>query len=137
MIKDYPIGVIPLSDEEGGGFLGVVGDLPGCMSHGDSPEEALSGAHKAILEWLDQAKEEGFAIPEPGSAALRMRQERVSLLTQLRGQRQACEKLEGEVKVLRANLEALLDENKEPDERQPAWMATAVYAAGKKREHVQ
>ena len=136
MIKDYPIGVIPLSDEEGGGFLGVVGDLPGCMSHGDTPEEALSGAREAILEWLDQAKVEGLEIPEPGSAAMRMAQERASLLAQLRGQRQAFDKLEGEVKVLRASLESLLAETKDP-EGQPTWMATAIYAAGKKREHVQ
>lgn len=135
MSEHYPIGVIPCSAEDGGGYLGIVGDLPGCMSYGDTPEEALKSAQQAILEWLDEAKEQGIAIPEPGSAGVRMRQDRANLVAQLQNQKQAFDKLENEVTVLRASLDALLIEARVSDDQQPTWMAGAIYAAGKKREH--
>ena len=37
----YPVIVSPLSEEDGGGFLATVPDLPGCMSDGETPEEAI------------------------------------------------------------------------------------------------
>lgn len=135
MSKKYPIGVIPLAPEDGGGYLGVAADLPGCMSHADTPEKALEGAQKAILEWIDEAKEQGIAIPAPGSAAQRMRQDRESLLAQLTSQKQAIDNLDSEVKILRVSLEALLKEANDPDDRQPTWISAAtIYAVGKKRE---
>jgi hypothetical protein len=39
---EYPVVVEPLSGEEGGGFAAIAPDLPGCMSDGDTPEEALA-----------------------------------------------------------------------------------------------
>ena len=39
---DYPVIVQPLPAEDGGGFLALVPDLPGCMSDGETPEEALA-----------------------------------------------------------------------------------------------
>ena len=37
---DYAVMIAPLSAEDGGGFLATVPDLPGCMSDGETPEEA-------------------------------------------------------------------------------------------------
>ncbi len=46
-------------------FVADVPELPGCMSHGDTHEEALREAGVAVSLWLDTAKEFGRAIPEP------------------------------------------------------------------------
>jgi antitoxin HicB len=41
MIESYPFLIRPLADEEGGGFLIEYPDLPGCISDGETPEEAM------------------------------------------------------------------------------------------------
>jgi antitoxin HicB len=46
----YPVIVSPLSDEDGGGFLATVPDLPGCMSDGETPAEAIENVRDAIEE---------------------------------------------------------------------------------------
>ena len=42
----------PLTDEEGGGWLATFPDLPGCISDGATPEEALRNAAEAESAWL-------------------------------------------------------------------------------------
>ena len=42
----------PLTEEEGGGWLATFPDLPGCMSDGETPEEALCNAAEAETAWL-------------------------------------------------------------------------------------
>jgi antitoxin HicB len=61
----YPVVVSPLSDEDGGGFGAYVPDLPGCMSDGDTPEEAVHNAYDAIEAWIEAASELGRDIPAP------------------------------------------------------------------------
>lgn len=63
--EHYPIVIEPLPVEEGGGFVAVVPDLPGCMSDGETQEEALVNARDAILCWIEAAQEHGRAIPIP------------------------------------------------------------------------
>lgn len=46
-------------------FVVEVPELPGCMADGSSYQEAVLNAEQIIQEWLDTAKEEGRAIPEP------------------------------------------------------------------------
>ena len=46
-------------------FIAEVPELPGCMVHGDTQQEALSNACDAIELWLDTAREHGDSIPEP------------------------------------------------------------------------
>jgi antitoxin HicB len=62
----YPIVVVSVAADEGGGFMGYAPDLKGCMSHGDSPEEALTSTGEAVLEWLEEAKASNLPIPLPG-----------------------------------------------------------------------
>ena len=50
---------------EDGLFIAEVPELPGCMTHGDSPRGALANARNAIGLWLDTARELGREIPEP------------------------------------------------------------------------
>lgn len=62
---EYPVIVSPLSPEDGGGFLATVPDLPGCMSDGETPEEAIANVQDAIAVWVEAAGEMGRAIPAP------------------------------------------------------------------------
>ncbi len=38
----------PLEPDDGSGFLAAVPDLPGCMSEGETPEEALANIQDAV-----------------------------------------------------------------------------------------
>jgi len=46
-------------------FIADVPELPGCMAHGASPDEALANAQEAMQLWLDTAHEFGDPVPEP------------------------------------------------------------------------
>ncbi len=61
----YPVIVEPLPSEDGGGFAAFVPDLPGCMSDGETPEEALINVQDAISVWIEAALELGRQVPEP------------------------------------------------------------------------
>ncbi len=65
----YPFEVRPLAPEEGGGYLVTFPDIPGCMSDGETPEEALKNGLDALKATLEALQEWGRPIPEPGSAA--------------------------------------------------------------------
>ncbi|WP_137156292.1 type II toxin-antitoxin system HicB family antitoxin [Rhizobium sp. FKL33] len=62
--------VTPLSAEDGGGFLATVPDLPGCMSDGETPEQAIANVREAIDDWLDESRALGRAAPIPTTRAL-------------------------------------------------------------------
>ena len=46
-----------------------VPDLPGCMAHGKTRQEALKMAEEAIELWLETAREDGVPVPQPRSFA--------------------------------------------------------------------
>ena len=62
---DYAIIVEPLSAEDGGGFIATVPDLPGCMSDGETRQEALANVEDAIRAWIEAAHELGHHVPAP------------------------------------------------------------------------
>ena len=62
---EYPVVVAPLSAEDGGGFSAIVPDLPGCMSDGETPEQAIANVQDAISSWIEAANDLGRAIPSP------------------------------------------------------------------------
>ena len=62
---DYPVMIEPLAAEDGGGFLATAPDLPGCMSDGETPEEALANVRDAITAWIEEARSLGRAVPKP------------------------------------------------------------------------
>ena len=66
---EYPIVVEPLPPEEGGGFLATAPDLPGCMSDGETPEEAVANIQDAIAAWIEAARDLGHAVPKPSRHA--------------------------------------------------------------------
>lgn len=62
---DYRVVIEPLSEEDGGGYFATVPDLPGCMSDGETPEEAVANVQDAILSWIEAATELGREVPLP------------------------------------------------------------------------
>ena len=67
--EDYEVDISPLAEADGGGFMAIVPDLPGCRSDGDTPHEALSNAYDAIASWIEAAEDLGRVVPEPRRAA--------------------------------------------------------------------
>ena len=65
MRLEYAVRIERLADSDGGGYLATVPDLPGCMSDGDTPEEALRNVQDAIESWIESAKEWKQDIPKP------------------------------------------------------------------------
>ncbi len=61
----YKVVIEPLSEEDGGGFLATVPELPGCMSDGETRAEALANVEDAIATWIYCARKAGEPIPEP------------------------------------------------------------------------
>lgn len=62
---EYSVLIEPLTEEDGGGFLATVPDLPGCMSDGQTPEEALANVRDAVEAWIDEARALGRSVPTP------------------------------------------------------------------------
>ena len=47
------------------GYSSYSPDLPGCVSTGNSPEEAETNMRKAIEFHVDGLRQEGYPVPEP------------------------------------------------------------------------
>ena len=62
---EYEIRIKKLSQEEGGGWFAEIPLLPGCMSDGESLEEAVENLSNAKREWIEASLELGRIIPEP------------------------------------------------------------------------
>ena len=56
-----------IRDNDEGGFVASYPDLPGCITCGETEEEALKNALDAKKAWLEAALEENIEIPEPDS----------------------------------------------------------------------
>lgn len=57
--------IIIFWSEEDQSFVAEIPELPGCMAHGVTQEEALFNAKSAENLWLETAKEFGDPIPSP------------------------------------------------------------------------
>ena len=51
--------------EEDECFIATVPELPGCMTDGETREEAATHGEEAIKAWLDTAKKLGRSLPDP------------------------------------------------------------------------
>ena len=56
-----------VKDNDEGGFVASYPDLPGCITCGETAEEAVKNAQDAKKAWLEAALEENITIPEPES----------------------------------------------------------------------
>ena len=59
----YKMEITPDADE--GGYVASFPDLPGCLTIGDTVEEAARNAEDAKRAWIEAALEEGVTINEP------------------------------------------------------------------------
>ena len=64
-LLEYPVAIESLSAEDNGGFAAIVPDLPGCMSDGETPQEAIANVEDAIRAWIEAARDLGRAVPRP------------------------------------------------------------------------
>jgi predicted RNase H-like HicB family nuclease len=46
-------------------FVAEAPELPGCMAHGSTQDEALKNVHAAIDLWIDVATRAGDPVPQP------------------------------------------------------------------------
>jgi predicted RNase H-like HicB family nuclease len=51
--------------EEDQAYLACAPELPGCITHGETYEEALKNAQEVIELWIEAAQETGQSIPSP------------------------------------------------------------------------
>ena len=69
-LNDYmalPYRLEIVEDQEEGGYVVSYPDLPGCITCGDTIEEAMNNAKDAEKAWIEAALEEGMEINEPDS----------------------------------------------------------------------
>ena len=63
--REYPFVITPLGREDGGGYLIEFPDLPGCVSDGETPEQAIASGRAAVRAWIAAAKAHRDPIPPP------------------------------------------------------------------------
>ncbi len=61
----YKYQIIMYWSEPDNCYVTGVPELPGCMSDGETPEDAIKNTQLIIQVWLECAKEDGREIPEP------------------------------------------------------------------------
>lgn len=64
---DYPFTIRPLRDDDGGGYLIEFPDLPGCMSDGETVEDAIANGEDAKRCWIEAMREAGRSVPSPSA----------------------------------------------------------------------
>jgi len=108
METDYAVVVLPLSEAEGGGFVAHVPDLPGCMSDGETQEEAIANARDAIADWLDANADMGRDTPLPGASVERHRARDKALLEALAAAMDYADHQDGRIAELEAKVRTLI-----------------------------
>jgi antitoxin HicB len=73
-LDQYRFTVRPLSKDEGGGYLVEYPDIPGCMSDGETIEEAIANGREALRDCIAVFRESGRKPPKPVVEAAQWRQ---------------------------------------------------------------
>ncbi len=63
--EDYAINIAPISEEEGGGYLVTLPDLPGCLADGETIDTAIAEARDAFTAWAMAEREDKGELPPP------------------------------------------------------------------------
>jgi predicted RNase H-like HicB family nuclease len=108
-MNEYVVIIMPLCDEDGGGFVGLVPDLQGCMSDGETREEALENTQQAMKEWIEHKTSQGLELPHPGVSIVRFSAQRKSLMTALKAMMSYVDKADGRIAELEKALEDAVD----------------------------
>lgn len=65
MSLNYPVEISVIPEDEGGGYLASIPLLPGCMTDGETVEEAYTNLQDAKREWIIDMLDRGLPINEP------------------------------------------------------------------------
>jgi len=64
----YNIIIKHISDGSGDYYFASVLEFEGCMSDGETPEEAYTNIRDAMAGWIETKLESGFSVPVPMNA---------------------------------------------------------------------
>jgi antitoxin HicB len=67
-LDSWPFTVRKLSKREGGGYLVEYPDIPGCMSDGETPAEAIANGRAALRDCIQALEEFGRDVPRARAA---------------------------------------------------------------------
>ncbi len=124
-MERYAVVVHAIPEEEGGCFIAYVPDLPGCMSDGDTPQEAMENVQDAITSWLEANREMGREAPRPGRAVENARRERKAWMDMLKAAAEAIEARDGHIASLELKVDRLTELlEREPEDRFGLYMTS-------------
>lgn len=66
-LDEYPYQIRPLTAEEGGGFLIRYTDFWGCISDGETIDEAIINGRDALMSTIAALQMENLPVPAPNS----------------------------------------------------------------------
>ena len=72
-LDEYPFEITPLTAADGGGFLITFTDFDGCISDGETPEQALANGREALAATIAALKKCRLPIPAPHTGTPRRR----------------------------------------------------------------
>ena len=102
---NYDILIKKLSEQDGGGWLAIVPDLPGCISDGETRAEAAANCEVAIADWLEMAQMDGEELPQVGNAKERVTRQLEAIfqdiMTHLESEAREKKELQSELRQLR------------------------------------
>jgi len=61
----YPVVVDQWDDGKGPYWVATIAELPHCLVHGDTPEEATKEIQEVKLDWIKSNLARGLPVPEP------------------------------------------------------------------------
>jgi len=61
----YPVLLRKISDDGEEYYFAEIPDLPGCMAHGTSPDEAMESLEESKRLWIEERLDQGYPVPEP------------------------------------------------------------------------
>ena len=137
--RSYPMVIIALSEEDGGGFAAYAPDLHGCMSDGSTEQEALSNLKLAIREWCEEMLALGREIPEPGNAARKAHAARIALSKKVEDQDEGLRRIELELADVQRQLASIAERAEAAIDSATSWwefseLPPAVQAFGSSKK---
>jgi len=108
-MNKYALVICPISADEGGGYMAMYPDLPGCISDGETPEEATLNAQDAFSAWMEVQKERDAEIPRPGASLVIQAKREKDLLSAMRSLIDFSDHAEGRIAELEDALKLVLE----------------------------
>ena len=63
--EDYSVLIEKLSTDDGDGYIVTIPELAGCVSEGETRDEALESIREAFDSWMEAAQASETSIPSP------------------------------------------------------------------------